>query len=118
MGPGAGCSLIGTRAEVRLLGVLYAISVFLTLTVSQVGLLVSGFNGPGLATMLMVRQLFPNEFRNIVFIGVAEVDSSLLKSHEEIEQLEKQVSDDLLSYCEFASQIGFHPELRTSVGPD
>ncbi len=81
-------------------------------------LLVNGFNGLGLATLLMVRQLFPNEFRNVVFVGVGEVDSALLKSHEELEALDKQMQDDMLSYCEFASQLGFHSELRTGLGPD
>jgi amino acid transporter len=81
-------------------------------------LLVNGFNGLGLATLLMVRQLFPNEFRNMVFVGVGEVDSALLKSHEELEELDKRMQDDMLSYCEFASQLGFHPELRTGLGPD
>lgn len=81
-------------------------------------LLVNGFNGLGLATLLMVRQLFPNEFRNVVFVGVGEVDSALLKSHEELEALDKRMQDDMLSYCEFASQLGFHPELRTGLGPD
>ena len=47
-------------------------------------LLANGFNGLGLATMLSVQQLFPNEFHNVVFVGVGEVDSSQLKSHEEI----------------------------------
>src|SRR4029077_10552859 len=76
-------------------------------------LLVNGFNGLGLATMLKIEQLFPGEFRNIVFVGVGEVDSALLRSHEEIEEVEKQIADDLLSYYDFASQLGFHPETRT-----
>ncbi len=81
-------------------------------------LLVNGFNGLGLATLLMVQQLFPNEFRNVVFVGVGEVDSALLKSHEEVDALDKRMHEDMLSYCEFASQLGVHPELRTGLGPD
>ena len=81
-------------------------------------LLVSGFNGLGLATLLKVEQLFPNEFRNVVFVSVGEVDSSKLRSHEDIEEFEKQIEDDVLSYHDFASQLGFHPETRTGIGPD
>jgi amino acid transporter len=81
-------------------------------------LLVNGFSGLGLATLLKVEQLFPGEFRNVVFVSVAEIDSSLLKSHEEIEKAEQEIKDDLLSYYDFASQLGFHPEVRTGLGPD
>ncbi len=81
-------------------------------------LLVNGFNGLGLATLLNVRRLFPNEFRNVVFIGVGEVDAQFLKSRDELDRLEKHLHDDLLSYCEFASQLGFHPELRIGLNPD
>ena len=42
-------------------------------------LLVNGFNGLGLATLTTVQRLFGGQFRNIVFIGVGEVDSALLK---------------------------------------
>jgi len=49
---------------------------------------------------------------------VAEIDSSLLKGHDEIEKAEQEIKDDLLSYYDFASQLGFHPEVRTGLGPD
>jgi amino acid transporter len=81
-------------------------------------LLVNGFNGLGLATMFKIQQLFPNEFRNVVFAGVSEVESSRLKSSEEIQQLEKSMTDDLNSYCEFAGHLGFHAESRTGMGAD
>ena len=56
-------------------------------------LLVKGFDGLGLATLIAIQQLFPNEFRNIVFVCVGEVDSSMLKSHEDIEAFEKKIAD-------------------------
>ena len=80
--------------------------------------LVSGFNGLGLATMLQIEELFPKQFRNIVFIGVGEVDSSQMRSHEQIETLESRMTDDLQSYCDLAGQLGFHGEHRAGLGPD
>jgi len=80
--------------------------------------LVSGFNGLGLATMLQIEELFPKQFRNIVFVGVSEVDSSQMRSHEQIEALESRMADDLQSYCELAQQLGFHAEQRAGLGPD
>jgi amino acid transporter len=81
-------------------------------------ILVSGFNGLGLATLLQIEELFPRQFRNMVFVGVGEVDSSQMRSHEQIEMLESHISDDLQSYCDLAGQLGFHAEQRAGLGPD
>jgi amino acid transporter len=81
-------------------------------------ILVSGFNGLGLATLTTVQRLFGNQFRNIVFVSVAEVDSAQLKGPEEVKRLEQQVADDLVEYCRFASDLGFYSELRAGIGPD
>jgi hypothetical protein len=81
-------------------------------------LLVNGFNGLGLATLTTVQRLFGGQFRNIVFVGVGEVDSALLKGPDEVRHLEQQIADDMIEYCHFAADLGFHPELRTAIGPD
>ena len=81
-------------------------------------ILVSGFNGLGLATLMTVVQLFRGEFRNVVFIGVGEVDSALLKGPEDIHELEKRLADDLQEYCVFSSDMGLHGELRAGLSPD
>jgi amino acid transporter len=81
-------------------------------------LLVSGFNGLGLATLTTLARLFDNHFRNVIFVSVGEVDSALLKSPEEVQVLESKVADDLLEYCQLAGDLGFHAELRTAIGTD
>jgi amino acid transporter len=81
-------------------------------------LLVGGFNGLGLATLTAIPRLFTGQFRNLVFIGVGEVDSALLKGPEEVRALEQSVADDLLEYCRLAADLGFHAELRSAIGPD
>jgi amino acid transporter len=81
-------------------------------------LLVGGFNGLGLATLTAIPRLFEGQFRNLVFIGVGEVDSALLKGPDEVRELEQSVADDLLEYCRLAADLGFHAELRSAIGPD
>lgn len=81
-------------------------------------MLVNGFNGLGLATLTTIPRLFNGQFHNIVFVSVGEIDSHLLKGPEEVRQLEQEVADDLVEYCRFAADLGFHPELRTAIGPD
>ncbi len=81
-------------------------------------LLVNGFNGLGLATLTSIANLFPGQFRNVVFISVGEVDSALFKGPDELEQLEVRIADDLLEYCQLAEDLGFHAELRAAIGTD
>ena len=81
-------------------------------------LLVKGFNGLGLATLFQIQQLFPNEFRNIVFVCVGEVDSSMMKSHEDIEEFEQKSEGDVRRYYDYAAQLGLHPETRAGIGPE
>ena len=81
-------------------------------------LLVNGFNGMGLATLTTVQRLFGAQFHNVVFVGVGEIDSALLKGPDEVRHLEQQIADDMVEYCRLAADLGFHPELRTAIGPD
>ncbi len=81
-------------------------------------LLVSGFNGLGLATIVSLPRLFGQQFRNLVFVSVGEVDSGLFKSHEEVEALERSLMDDLEEYSKFASDLGFHSTVRVGLGTD
>ena len=81
-------------------------------------LLVSGFNGLGLATLMTIPRLFHDQFRNVVFVTVGEVDSALFKGAEDVRQLEQKVADDLAEYCRLAADLGFHAEIRAALGPD
>jgi amino acid transporter len=81
-------------------------------------LLVNGFSGLGLATLMMIPRLFGGQFRNVIFVSVGEVDSALLMGPDEVKQLEQRVVDDLLEYCHLAEDLGFHAETRTGLGAD
>jgi amino acid transporter len=81
-------------------------------------LLVKGFDGLGLATLIAIQQLFPNEFHNVIFVCIGEVESSMLKSHEDIEAFEKKIGDDVRMYYDYAAQLGLHPETRAGIGAD
>ncbi len=81
-------------------------------------LLVNGFSGLGLATLVTIPRLFDAQFHNAVFVSVGEVDSALLKGRAEVEALEKEIADDLNEYCNFAADLGFAAELRAGLGAD
>src|SRR5216683_3298144 len=81
-------------------------------------LLVNGFNGLGLATLLKIPRLFEGQFHNVVFISVGEFDSLLLRGRDEVNQLEQKIADDALEYCQLAADLGFHAEVSTGLGAD
>jgi len=81
-------------------------------------ILVSGFNGLGLATLMTVTKLFPNQFRNVVFVSVGEVDSALLKGPDEIRKLEQAAINDLEEYGQLATDMGMHSEARVGLSAD
>ncbi len=81
-------------------------------------LLVNGFNGLGLATLLKIPRLFEGQFHNVVFVSVGEFDSLLLRGRDEVNQLEQKIADDALEYCQLAADLGFHAEVSTGLGAD
>ena len=81
-------------------------------------LLVNGFNGLGLATLMKIPRLFKGQFHNVIFVSVGEVDASLLKGQEEVDQREREIADDMLEYCQLATDLGFHAEFKTGLSAD
>ena len=81
-------------------------------------MLVNGFNGLGLATLISICRLFEDHFKNAVFVRVAEVDSAMFKGQAEVEAREKEVADDLNEYSKFARDLGLYPEVRAGLATD
>jgi amino acid transporter len=79
---------------------------------------VRDFDGIGVHTLLTIPQLFPNHFKNIVFISVGLIDSSQFKGASEIENLRRQKEENLKSYVEFANCLGWYAEYRYSLSVD
>jgi amino acid transporter len=81
-------------------------------------LLVSGFNGFGLHTLLSIVRYFPNVYKNYIFVSVAEIDSGSFKGVAEIEALKESVKNGLMKYVKVARHHGFPADYRTIVGTD
>jgi len=80
--------------------------------------IVREFDGIGVHTLLTIPQLFPNHFKNVVFVSVGLIDSSQFKGAAEIENLRRQKEEMLKSYVEFANCLGWYAEYRSSLGID
>jgi hypothetical protein len=80
--------------------------------------LVNGFGGAGLHTLLGVQRLFPNFFRQMVFVSVGVVDFDRFKGEREIENLKANVDSDLKRYSRLVERWGFPSEVRVAYGVD
>ncbi len=81
-------------------------------------ILVNGFNGLGLHTLLNAIRLFGGAFNNFVFLQVGVVDAGNFKGTREIENLREHVARECQRYVEFMQNRGFTASACTSLGPD
>src|SRR5258707_12366885 len=81
-------------------------------------MLVNGFNGVGIHTLLSVLRMFPGVFRNFVFVQVGVVDAGNFKGASEIENLRRHVAEAAEHYASYMKQKGFYAETVSAVGHD
>ena len=81
-------------------------------------ILVNGFNGLGLHTLLSTIRLFSGNFKNYIFIQVGAVDAGNFKGIDEIANLRNYVKKEAGRYVEFMCKNGYHSEAFTSIGID
>ena len=80
--------------------------------------LVNGFNGLGLHTLLSIIKLFSGTFKNYVFIQIGAIDAGNFKGVAELSKLEKHVKNSCQQYVRFMTDNGYHAEAYTAVGID
>jgi amino acid transporter len=81
-------------------------------------IIVRDFDGIAVHALLSIPRLFPNHFKNVVFISVGVLDSGQFKGRHEIEKLRQAKEEDLKSFVEFANCLGWYAEYRFSLGVD
>lgn len=81
-------------------------------------ILVTGYNGLGLHSVLAIPGLFGNHFQNFVFISVGVIDSNKFKGTAELENLKASTEEMLQKYVKFVRQHGRHAEYWYALGTD
>jgi amino acid transporter len=79
-------------------------------------LLVGGYGGLGVHTLLSIQRLFPGNFKNVIFVSAAVLDSVKLKGSDEVEHATREAEESLLRYVDMARRVGFAADYRVSVG--
>ncbi len=80
--------------------------------------LVNGYNGLGLHTVLHVPRMFGDTFRNFVFLEVGAVDAGNFKGVAEIEALRAHTVEETGRYVAWARSRGYGATALTAVGTD
>lgn len=81
-------------------------------------LLVSGYGGLGIHSLLSIQRLFPGYYKNIMFISLGVVDSGHFKGADAIDELRAETEESLRRYIEFARSLGLNAECRYHIGTD
>jgi hypothetical protein len=81
-------------------------------------ILVSGFNGLGLHTLLGVLRVFAGHFKNFVFVQIGIVDAGNFKGAAEVERLRTHCLEELDRYVVHMQAHGLYAECFYSVGTD
>ena len=81
-------------------------------------LFVRNFGGLGIHSFLNIHRIFPNYFKNFVFISIGVVDWQSFKGAEEVKNLEGHITDELKKYVGMANDFGFFAESIRSVDID
>jgi hypothetical protein len=81
-------------------------------------ILVGGYGGLGLHTMLNSLRFAPVSFENMLFASVGVVDSGNFKGIEALQELRQHTDNSLARYVDRAQRMGFASESYSSVGAD
>ena len=81
-------------------------------------LLVGKSRGSGMHTLLWVQRLFPEHFKNFIFVSVGEVDSQSYGGSGALEHLRDEVGDNLQYFINFCHHNGLAAETRLAYGSD
>jgi len=81
-------------------------------------LLVSGYGGLGVHSLLSVQRLFPGTFKNVVFLSVATVDSGAFKGTSQLDALQENAEKNLRRYVALARRLGINAEYHYRIATD
>jgi amino acid transporter len=81
-------------------------------------LLVGGYSGLGIHSLLTVVKLFPRYFHSVIFMTVGVVDSASFQGVEEVDRIRDQAEEDLKKYVDQARRMGLPADYRVGMGTE
>jgi amino acid transporter len=81
-------------------------------------ILVSGWGGTGMTTLLNVVESYKSTCTNIIFIRIGVINSVNFKGPKEMQDFKTAVIDDGLKYIHYANQLGHYARFFWTLGTD
>ena len=81
-------------------------------------LMVSAFSGFGIHSFLQIQKLFPDHFKNFMFVSVHVVDAGSMKGAGDLDAAVQATETSLGKYCAMANQFGFASDYRMATGTE
>jgi hypothetical protein len=81
-------------------------------------ILVGGYSGLGVHTMLNTIRYLPNYFKSFIFISAGVIDSGNFKGSEAVEDLRQHTEDSLRRYVDLARRLGMPATYFMAIGTD
>jgi hypothetical protein len=81
-------------------------------------ILVGGYGGLGIHTLLNALRAVPGYFKNLVFVSVSVIDSGNFKGAGAVEDLRKHTEETLAKYVDLARRLGMPAESFMVIGTD
>ena len=81
-------------------------------------LTVDRFSGYGIHQILSIHMLFPNYYKNFIFVSVAVVDSGNFKGSDEMGHLEADTRQNLEKYVAWCREKGWNAGYRMAIATE
>jgi hypothetical protein len=81
-------------------------------------ILVGGYSGLGIHTLMNIFRAFPGHYKNVVFMSVGVLDSGEFKGENSVEALRARTEQTLQKYVDLARRLGIPSAWRYAVGTD
>ena len=81
-------------------------------------LLVGHYSGLGVHSLLTIQRLFPNYFKNFIFVSIGVIDSATFKGVAEVEEVRRNTERALEDYVRTAHSLGLAADYRLKIGTD
>lgn len=81
-------------------------------------IMVGGYSGLGIHTVLGAMKAFPGQFKNVVFVSAGIIDSGAFKGEDAVESLKRETESNLQRYVDLMRGQGIPAQYCSSVGTD
>lgn len=81
-------------------------------------ILVGGYGGLGIHTLLNIVKLFHHQFKNYIFVSVGVIDSVTLSGIEEVDRIRDKTEKALEEYADLTRRLGYAADWRMSIGTE